>query len=285
MLVPVAQTIAIVVLALVLVLPLVGMALPDGLPSYWAGLLVETAFFLAVGAALFALGRHHQVDFEGLIGKPLDRSQVVWLAAFAVPLTALNFGLFYLVWLPLSYLLPGMVAAVLDASPSAIVRFRGSYPIIANSVQLGVLAFLGPLVEEFVFRGFIYRRLLVLRGFLTAAIASSLLFGILHFDICGAAVEGVVLVLAYRASQSLWAPIILHGLANLNVWLIEAALTVSDKPLAADPLVGLRDSWEFGLVGLLFGVPWLVWFLRTHWPKLGSRNHHVASASPLRPKD
>jgi membrane protease YdiL (CAAX protease family) len=74
-----------------------------------------------------------------------------------------------------------------------------------------------PFAEELLFRGVIFRWLRDRWGFWTAALTSSLIFGLLHGDISVAGatfVMGLVLAWFYERSHSLWPSILIHAVNN-----------------------------------------------------------------------
>jgi membrane protease YdiL (CAAX protease family) len=77
--------------------------------------------------------------------------------------------------------------------------------------------FVAPLVEEIVYRGFIYPAVKKQFGFAAAVIVVSLGFALMHFNAAVFAplfLLGVVLALAFEATGSLWASILTHMLFN-----------------------------------------------------------------------
>lgn len=78
-----------------------------------------------------------------------------------------------------------------------------------------------PLVEEALFRGFVFRGLRNKWSFLPAAILSALIFGLFHFQLniaIDTAALGFVLAWLYEKSDSLWPSILLHSLKNLTAF-------------------------------------------------------------------
>lgn len=84
-----------------------------------------------------------------------------------------------------------------------------TYPFI---IQIILMAVIPPLVEEFICRGLFYhsyRR----NGILGAAVASGLVFGVLHLNInqfCYAFLMGVLFALMVEATGSLWSSVLAH---------------------------------------------------------------------------
>ena len=94
-------------------------------------------------------------------------------------------------------------------------------PAAVLAVTFMSVVVLAPLVEEILFRGFLFRGFEKTFGFGLAVIASSLLFGLLHGSLA-AAVDtfalGAVCCLLVARSGSLWPAILLHALKNAAVF-------------------------------------------------------------------
>jgi membrane protease YdiL (CAAX protease family) len=94
----------------------------------------------------------------------------------------------------------------------------------------------GPaLNEELWFRGFLGRGLVGRYGPTIGILLTSFLFGVIHFNLiqgCYAFVLGLAAHLIYRATRSLWVPILVHflfnGLAVVAVLLVSAAEKTAD---------------------------------------------------------
>lgn len=76
------------------------------------------------------------------------------------------------------------------------------------------IAILAPVVEEFMFRGVLLKRMIAKTSMWGGILISSLLFGILHLDIIGAFLFGVVASLLYVRTNNLLVPILLHIINN-----------------------------------------------------------------------
>lgn len=97
---------------------------------------------------------------------------------------------------------------------SAILQGGG---ILLRALVLGGVV---PLLEELLFRGVILGQLLLWLDRRQAILLSSVLFGILHFNVVQflyAAVMGYLLGLLYEKTRHIWATWIAHGLCNLLV--------------------------------------------------------------------
>ena len=97
----------------------------------------------------------------------------------------------------------------------------GSTPA-ALAVNLLLSLFLAPVVEEVVFRGFIFRALYERLHMIVAAGASALLFAAIHLPwqpeaLVGLFLLGMVTAYTYRATRSVWPGIIAHAGYNASV--------------------------------------------------------------------
>jgi len=107
---------------------------------------------------------------------------------------------------------------------TGIVNYSPIYQELANKVFGGdfYITFLttvgmAPILEELLFRGLIYKRLRNTCKPITAAIISSLAFGITHGNLVQflyAFLAGMLLAYVYEKYKNIWAPIIFHLCAN-----------------------------------------------------------------------
>jgi membrane protease YdiL (CAAX protease family) len=85
-------------------------------------------------------------------------------------------------------------------------------------VRLLFVAIIGPIVEEIVFRGFIYRAFERKWGWIGSLLATSALFGLYHAHFGSAFTGSVILTCLLRRTGSLWAPIAVHMFFNFMLW-------------------------------------------------------------------
>ncbi len=95
--------------------------------------------------------------------------------------------------------------------------------MITNSTQnellllVGLVVVVGPLFEEIVFRGVLYRNLRSRFGVPVSALLSGLIFSVVHGDLMAVlplTTLGIVFALLYEKTNSLWASWICHALWN-----------------------------------------------------------------------
>ena len=107
-----------------------------------------------------------------------------------------------------------------DLEPQDAVRaFRDSGDIAARLVLVVAAVVVAPLVEELIFRGFIYGVIKRYTDTWFAALCSALLFAVVHLHVGSLlplAVLALLLCAAYEFSGSLLVPMFLHALFNLT---------------------------------------------------------------------
>ncbi|TDL31101.1 CPBP family intramembrane metalloprotease [Jeotgalibacillus sp. S-D1] len=79
-------------------------------------------------------------------------------------------------------------------------------------------AVISPIYEEIFYRGFLYRWLRTRIGFMGALLLSSLIFTIIHIPTYNVMpvnfFSGIIFAFAYERTNSIWVPVIIHGLTN-----------------------------------------------------------------------
>lgn len=162
-----------------------------------------------------------------------------------------------------------------------------SYPFI---LQIIFIAVIPPLVEEFVFRGLFYHSYRK-NGILGAAVASGIVFGIVHMNInqfCYTVIMGAVLAIMVEATGSMFSAMLAHFAFNtysismmklleiLNVSTEAAVETttetvaVSGVAMAIGQIIGIL---VWGGIGFAFLV--LVYLLIMHMAKRNGREQYL----------
>jgi len=103
-------------------------------------------------------------------------------------------------------------------TPYNLERFLSMLTGESLWIRIVVIGFLGAIVEELVFRGVLLNRLSTWMPTWIAALASSIIFGLIHFNliqILYAIPMGILLAVAYIRTRNMWVPIIGHTTFNL----------------------------------------------------------------------
>lgn len=131
---------------------------------------------------------------------------------------------------------------------------------------------LGPLVEEIVFRGLIYRAFEARWGWLPSMAITSLIFGLIHPQhIASSMAASIIFTCVLRRTGTLWASIAVHALHNVVVsWPLFGHLVFSLPPGDAD-----HDLWAWSghlacLAFVAIGMPLYVWAARKDARAAGS---------------
>jgi len=219
---------------------------------------------------------------------PVGGRPAAWRQAVLVPLAVLGF---LAVWFGLLALLPGVA-----------VRFGGrSGDLAGPSGLLGLAALLAAFliqggVEEWIFRGYIYRALRERWRRGTAVLASSLLFAALHATNPGFSTMALVNIFLFGAffallverSGSLWSATLAHGVWNFAVSCL-LSLPVSGVSLphllvlsvhGPDLLTGGGFGPEGSLLLTLLGIPAVLALCRPLQEIAVSAGEDVSPVSP-----
>lgn len=249
------------------------------LDETWLLVVASAAVYITCILVAAALLGARGLDWRRFVGGyPNGAVRVSVLSG--VGAVALTFGCVWLVYLPLSYVLPEYTLDWLMTSDvDLLVTVNGESAYWQNLFTVVVIVGLAPVMEEFVFRGLLLHRLAERYGGVAAVAVSAVLFGVVHPEMLGHTLFGIVAALLYLRTGSLWAPIILH--ATNNAVALSLELIASQEPQASITLEGFRDQWLFGFIGLAIGVPWFVWVCKlagsaTLWALPYDRNSPIA---------
>lgn len=143
-----------------------------------------------------------------------------------------------------------------------IDNILGSYEQVQSSfvsnpliLQIGALAFIGPVTEEIVFRGLVYKRIKGYTDSLKGGIISAALFGIYHFNLVQGIygfVLGILLVYVYEKYKTIAAPVILHVSANIAALVMD----YSNISTAINQNIYLKILFMLIETGALAAVLW-----------------------------
>jgi uncharacterized protein len=144
--------------------------------------------------------------------------------------------------------------------PAADLAWAFSSEGIVFFLVMGAL--IAPVLEEIVFRGFLFRAWERRWGWLPAMLGVSTLFGLYHSHFVSAFLSSILFVCLLRRTGSLWAPILVHGLGNALLWYPIAGQFLLPAPERA---VGDLASWTLQLsclVPMSVALPLYVWMAR-----------------------
>ena len=169
-----------------------------------------TGLVLYVLVPLIFFGYHFRKQNVSIRQVVYTKGVLRWTPSiFVIVIISIAFSLsaFWLYLYLLSPVLPFLVDFLLEEMPMPESGILLAFEIIMITV-------LAPIVEEFFFRGVILRRLIKKTSIWGGILISSLLFGILHADIIGAFLFGIITALLVLRTGNLLIPILLHMLNN-----------------------------------------------------------------------
>ena len=224
--------------------------------------VVGLGYYVLFGGFLwFVAWRTHLVK-EFTLGERPGRRETGIYVLLAVPLVGVSFFGLYVLYLPLSYISPDFVAALL-LEFSSTIEWRGDpEAVLAIGIAVIFAVVIGPVLEEILFRGFLLNRWWRKYGLRRAVIFSSLAFALSHIEVIGGFVFAVILSLIYIKTQSLIGPIIVHASNNAIVFLLVGLDGMIPGQIIATTIEEFRADWWTAAVGAVIGVPWLVWYCK-----------------------
>ncbi|PKD42575.1 hypothetical protein CWD77_14280 [Rhodohalobacter barkolensis] len=198
----------------------------------------------------------------------------VW---FFVPLIIMTFGVVWVTILVFNTISPELAEWYFDWLNSAELFDVGpDTSLLQYGLIFFVVAVFAPLVEEIIFRGIMVERFGAKYGYKSAVFFSSFLFGVLHMDVIGAFVFGLVLSILYLRTRSLLLPFLVHAANNGAVM----PLIFFDESFNVDSWEKIDPYLENIWIGVLLFVSsfgWLIWFLKDNWKIV-----HEAEPFPLK---
>ena len=145
-------------------------------------------------------------------------------------------SIFFKAFEKVKYLITGAVCGLLFnllilKSPLVDVfpAYREAFANKAHSVDIITAVLLyciaAPILEELIFRVFLYNKIYSRTGLVPAAIISSVIFGVYHMNMIQgiyAFIMGMIFCFFYNRDHRIWVPVLMHSGANLAVWLFSA---------------------------------------------------------------
>jgi uncharacterized protein len=214
-----------------------------------------------------------------VIGKVPPR--FAWISALGLVIALLMFssGTFVLSVALLALIFPPIGQALLDSASSS-PDLRASPDLLDQILFSFALIVVAPITEEFVFRGVLLQRWSAKWGTRSGLLASSLLFGMLHLNILGLSMVGLVMGLLYLKTRTLWVPIACHALNNGIVVLIMLLSTPAKNPAEAQQLSQINASIIPAIVLITLSAPWLIWFIKQNWPRQNTLIPYLRNIKP-----
>ena len=211
--------------------------------------------------------KKYKVSIKEMFFKRLEVKALKWWEIITVVTALILFSMatFYLIYIPLSYIMPSYVESLLEEK-GVYTSADSAIPAIANILEFIMGVVLAPFVEELIFRGVMFNRFLEKWGIKAAIIAPSFLFGILHFNFIGAFVFGLIMTLLYIKTKSLIIPILCHILNNGIAYGITYITYFIEGEEVIYSLEKFRSELWIGIVCFVISTTFIIHFLYKNWP-------------------
>lgn len=227
-------------------------------------LLFYVIFLVCISLILF----RSRLSYKQLFGVFLKWSTVRKYILWTIPLILFSVLVFYLQYLPLHYLMPGLADWLfVDRDTTPDLPIADKY-LLANIIFFIDIVILAPVFEEFFIRGILLTRWSIKWNTPKAIFASSLLFGILHVNILGAVFFGYVMCVLYIRTKSLFVPICVHMVNNLIAWIIGVVHMPLGDASQVETSIVLETSESLGLMAIaVIIIPWTINLVWKNFPK------------------
>ncbi len=205
---------------------------------------------------------HLRLNF--LLGELPNDFQWIWQLTIVIPLLIFSFGSGQLIYYFISLINPIFVKK-LAAQTLLLTPQQTSYPLTYNCLQLLFIILFAPVIEEILFRGILLQRWAIKWGLVPSLIVSSLLFGLLHLNMLGLFIFGLIMCLIYLKTHTLFIPIAIHSLNNFIAVIFELISSLFKEQAIFNSSENIEFSWGLGLIAMGISLPWLIHFWRQNW--------------------
>ncbi len=205
---------------------------------------------------------HLRLNF--LLGELPNDFQWIWQLTIVIPLLIFSFGSGQLIYYFISLINPILVKK-LAAQTLLLTPQQTSYPLTYNCLQLLFIILFAPVIEEILFRGILLQRWAIKWGLVPSLIVSSLLFGLLHLNMLGLFIFGLIMGLIYLKTHTLFIPIAIHSLNNFIAVIFELISSLFKEQAILNSSENIEFSWGLGLIAMGISLPWLIHFWRKNW--------------------
>jgi len=241
--------------------------------------LFYISFLIPLAVYLYAMWKY-DLSAIAIFYDPVKKLSDIWLF---IPLILSTIGLIWTVILLLQSLSPDMATSYLDWLNSAeFLTITDETTVSQYFLIFFLIVLLGPLVEEIIFRGVMVERLGAKYGYMKGVVISSFIFGILHVDVVGAFIFGVILSIVYLKSHSLLLPFLIHAANNgvaISAYFFDDFFEDETWETTA-PYI--EHAW-IGIALLVVSVAWIIWYVRENGSVIREREPFLLGDEAVQP--
>ena len=243
-----------------------GIILANILPDYFADTpdpmsvaLYDYIFYGILFLFLYIFSKKASINLNSLFGELQFEYFTSKYIFIVLPMIAISYTGIYLTFYPLSFWKPEIVKFFMVEIDSKIIWLNGESYKLANILSFVSIAIVVPIVEELFIRGFLFTSMANKWGIKKAILLSSIFFGMLHANVIGTTLVGIVLCVIYLKTKSLFAPIIIHSAINIIGYILSYFTNLNNID---DFITQFQGSWGFGLICIIIGIPWIIYFYK-----------------------
>nr|CAA6814318.1 MAG: Unknown protein [uncultured Thiotrichaceae bacterium] len=227
--------------------------------------LVWLTSYPIIAALLWLATANYKDELADIVLNIPDPIEVRSYIILSIGMIISAIGCTYLLFYPLSLIAPDFVQSWLLETPHLLYWDDGGLYLIGNIAGVIMAIVFAPILEEFLFRGYLLNRWTLRLGAIPAILLSSLLFAILHPDVLGAFIFAVMMALLYMKTRSLVAPIVLHAANNTFAVILEWVDRSMFSGFEPVTITDFQDYLWLGIICMMIGFPWLWFYAKQHF--------------------
>lgn len=226
--------------------------------------IVWASGYIIAVAAIWLISYNDRSELKDIVKAIPNKKEVLRYLSLGIGMVISAMGFVYLIYYPLSFIVPSFVESWYLESSRGFFWDESSWYLPGNIASFVAAVIFAPIVEEYLFRGFLLNRFSLYVGVRWAIVISSFLFAILHSDILGAFVFAVFMCLIYIKTRSLIAPMLVHFSNNLFASILEWVDLAWVTGFEEQTLADFQAEWWIGLIALVIGCIWLGLFAKRY---------------------
>jgi len=227
--------------------------------------LVWLTSYPMIAALLWLATANYKDELADIVLNIPDPIEVRSYIILSVGMIISAIGCTYLLFYPLSLAAPDFVYGWLLDTPKLMYWDDDGIYLLGNLAGVIMAIVFAPILEEFLFRGYLLNRWTLRLGAIPAILLSSFLFAILHPDVLGAFIFAVMMSLLYMKTRSLIAPIVVHAANNTFAVILEWMDRSMFSGFEPVTITDFQDYLWLGIICMVVGFPWLWFYAKWHF--------------------
>lgn len=216
------------------------------------------------------------INFIHVIGRIPNNYNWLRISGLIIVTLLFSLGSFFVSFYLVSLISPSTVQEILRDNTN--LTPEKSAPIFFNLLKIVSITVVAPITEEFIFRGVILQRWAVKWGIRSGLLVSSLLFGVLHANVIGLTVFGLLMGVLYIKTRSLMVAIATHA-GNNFLAILMGLLSNQSQTSISYSIEKLHSDWWVGIVLIIISLPFLVQFFSKNLPHKNTQIPYIRNVS------